>query len=90
MDTEQKLLELLNDPRTGLRDSSDTNKTRYAALAILEDEQKATARRIVEIAEGTKRTIHGEESSQAWKFGKEEYNQALSDLITKINQDFLS
>lgn len=29
-------LRLLNDPRTGLRDSSDTNKTRYAIVALFD------------------------------------------------------
>jgi hypothetical protein len=33
-DTEKELLKLLNDPRTGLKDSSDTNKTRYSILAL--------------------------------------------------------
>lgn len=36
-DQEVKLRALLNDPRTGLRDSSDTNKTRYAILGMFED-----------------------------------------------------
>lgn len=33
----EELKELLNDPRTGLKDSSDTNKTRYAILALFEE-----------------------------------------------------
>ena len=39
-DYTQKILELkemLDDPRTGLRDSSDTNKTRYCILALFEE-----------------------------------------------------
>ncbi len=32
--------EMMDDPRTGLRDSSDTNKTRYGLLALLEEARK--------------------------------------------------
>ncbi len=32
-----ELKEMLDDPRTGLRDSSDTNKTRYGILALFEE-----------------------------------------------------
>lgn len=37
MTEEEKLKKLLDDPRTGLRESSDTNKTRYAILALFEE-----------------------------------------------------
>lgn len=33
-------LEMMNDPRTGLRDSSDTNKTRYGLLGLIEEAYK--------------------------------------------------
>lgn len=33
---EKEMKELMDNPRTGLRDSSDTNKTRYALLALLQ------------------------------------------------------
>lgn len=39
--SEQELLKLLDDPRTGLRDSSDTNKTRYAILALFSSKDEA-------------------------------------------------
>ena len=38
------LLRLLDDKRTGLKDSSNTNKTRYAILALFEDACESFAR----------------------------------------------
>lgn len=35
-DWEKELRALLDDPRTGLKDSSDTNKTRSAILALFD------------------------------------------------------
>lgn len=35
-EVEKQLLEMLNDKRTGLRDSSNTNKTRYGILGLLD------------------------------------------------------
>lgn len=37
----EELKKLLNDPRTGLKESSDTNKTRYAILALFEEHEQA-------------------------------------------------
>jgi len=33
----EEILKLLDNPRTGLKESSDTNKTRYAILGIIEE-----------------------------------------------------
>lgn len=40
MTIEEQLKELLNDPIRGLRDSSNTNKTRYSILALLDEKEK--------------------------------------------------
>lgn len=32
---EQELLKMLNDPRTGLKESSDTNKTRHGIFGLV-------------------------------------------------------
>lgn len=37
---EKELLKLLDDPRTGLKDSSDTNKTRYAILELFTKQEE--------------------------------------------------
>ena len=37
MDINKELLKLLDDKRTGLKDSSDTNKTRYNILGLVEE-----------------------------------------------------
>lgn len=38
---EEEILKLLNDKRTGLKASSDSNKTRYNILGIVEDALKS-------------------------------------------------
>lgn len=37
MTWQEELKMLLNNPRTGLKESSNTNKTRYAILALFDD-----------------------------------------------------
>lgn len=39
----EELKKLLDNSRTGLKDSSDTNKTRYAILALFEDSLSSQA-----------------------------------------------
>lgn len=46
--TEERLKALLDDPRTGLKDSSDSNKTRYAILALIDEGVQAHTDRVVE------------------------------------------
>ena len=83
---EEQLKALLNDPRTGLRDSSDTNKTRYAILdtryAILDlvqsllDSQRAETIKLI----------------KEYKIGKENLpaeEQRIDNLLDEICEDLL-
>lgn len=46
-DWESELKKLLDDSRTGLKDSSDTNKTRYAILELFSSTEKRVANEII-------------------------------------------
>lgn len=50
--SESELKELLDNPRTGLKDSSDTNKTRYAILALFEEQRQKDRESLVEMVRG--------------------------------------
>jgi len=47
---EEELKKLLDDRRTGLKDSSNTNKTRYAILALFDEARQEERKRIIEWA----------------------------------------
>lgn len=81
-----ELKELLNDPRTGLRASSDTNKTYYAILDLFD-----------KVALQTKEELRGVVEGMLWKddgqvagFDKENaqafynHNKALDDVLAAL------
>lgn len=62
----EELKKLLDNQRTGLKDSSDTNKTRYAILALFEDSLSSQAHALKEkmkvvILEKKRELIDGQE-----------------------------
>jgi hypothetical protein len=60
----ENLKELLNHPRTGLRDSSDTNKTRTEIYGIYDDIIAHTLKQAAEALEGMK---YREVAPDNWK-----------------------
>lgn len=51
-DWREKLEELLEDPRTGLKESSDTNKTRTGIYALVEEVESSAIERTIKSFDG--------------------------------------
>lgn len=88
----KELLALLDNPRTGLRDSSDTNKTRYAALAILESSLHRYREHILEMIAEEERgpTLCGDCDMQGLLctrcYANRQTNSALDLISSKLKE----
>lgn len=51
----KQIRELIDNPRTGLKESSDTNKTRMELLGMIEEDRHAIGERVLEWVESKKR-----------------------------------
>jgi hypothetical protein len=80
----EELKGLLNDPRTGLKESSDTNKTRYAILALFDevfDRRQDDIDGLMEWSKGRKHLGISEYEDDASKMLSIGYNNAISDIV---------
>ena len=77
----ESLKSLIDDNRTGLKESSDTNKTRQSILAVPQEIALALLKALREEVE--KEELAGSTPSNTdWENG---YNQALADTLTTID-----
>lgn len=73
----EELKKLLDHPRYGLKDSSDTNKTRMSILDLFLSREQELFSKLEELKKG-KRAYYGRETS--WEIeNKNGYHEALSD-----------
>lgn len=87
--TKKELTDLLNNSRTGLKDSSDTNKTRYNILALFDKVREDTLREKAEEIKKKWKEVRLGLAPDIYKRAKEYndiYNQALSDVLSIINK----
>jgi len=95
----EELKELLDNPRTGLRESSDTNKTRQSILGMLDDleneKNKALSAQLDRLGDEVKGMIRQVNRSQLLQLHHDDvvnhsYNNALDDIQSEISQEKLN
>ena len=85
---EKELKQLMNDPITGLKESSNTNKTRYGILGLFEEALSSQKQRLIQRIEGMKKTPSiFDESDVYLSEEQEKYNAILSQAIEIIKED---
>lgn len=57
----EQIRELIDNPRTGLKESSDTNKTRMELLGMIEEDRHAIGEMLLEWVEKNTQSINDEE-----------------------------
>lgn len=76
----EELKKLLDNPRTGLKDSSDTNKTRYAILALFESERESMKQKAIDRVPKKHGNLYDDLESKAFNECREQTLQALSEI----------